>query len=188
MLEIALYVVLGLAALVAVVVAYAARRPDTFRVARSIGIAAPPEAIFPLINDLRKFSTWSPYDKKDPDMTRAFSGPESGTGQRYDWEGDSKVGKGWLVITNSSEPSQVDIDLNMLKPMKVTNQVTFTLVPEGTTTTVTWAMQGRLPLFAKVLHLFMDIDRMCGDDFAAGLATLKAMTERSVVSPAQSQG
>lgn len=186
MLRTALTLALGLAVLAAVVVAYASTRPDMFRVARSVSIAAPPEAIFPLINDLRKFATWSPYDKKDPDMRRIFSGPESGKGQRYDWEGDSNVGKGWLVVAESTEPSQVEIALNILKPIHATNRVTFTLVPEGSTTNVTWAMQGQVPLLAKVLHLFIDMDRMCGDDFEAGLASLKAMAEGSVASPVQS--
>lgn len=186
MLRTILFVGLGLAVIVAGVVAYASTQPDTFDVARSTHIAAPPEAIFPMINDLRKFATWSPYDKKDPDMKRTFSGPDSGEGQRYDWDGDANVGKGWLVIAGSTAPSKVDIDLNMLKPMHAKNLVVFTLAPEGGTTKVTWAMQGQLPLFAKVLHLFVDMDRMCGDDFQAGLASLKAMVEGAIVSPAQS--
>jgi hypothetical protein len=186
MLKLALYSVLALAVVAGVVVAYASRRSDTFRVARAVSIAAPPQAIFPLINDLRKFATWSPFDKKDPDMKRVFSGPESGKGQRYDWEGDSNVGKGWLDISGSSEPSRVDIGLNMLKPIHATNQIAFTLVPEGGTTKVTWAMEGKVPLFMKVIHLFIDMDKMCGGDFEAGLASLKAMAEGPVALPAQS--
>ena len=185
MLKTALYIVLGLAVVLAGLVAYAATRPDTFRIARSVRIAAPPEAIFPLINDLRKFATWSPYDRKDPDMTRTFSGPDAGTGQRYDWDGDANVGKGWLVIAGASAPSRVDIDLNMLKPMKARNRVTFTVTPEGAASTVTWAMGGRSSLAAKVVHLCFDMDRMVGGDFDAGLASLKAMVEGARGAPAQ---
>ncbi len=46
----------------------AAAKPDTFRVQRSACIKAPPEEIFPLINDVRSFNTCNPYEKKDPKL------------------------------------------------------------------------------------------------------------------------
>ena len=49
--------------LVVGVLAYAATRPDTFRVERSLRVAAPAEKIFPLIDDLQAWTTWSPYEK-----------------------------------------------------------------------------------------------------------------------------
>lgn len=186
MLKAALYIALGLGAVVAGVLAYAATQPDTFRIARSATIAAPPETIFPLINDLRAFSTWSPFDRKDPSMTRAFSGPQSGKGARYDWDGNFEVGKGWLVVAESEAPSKVVIDLNMVKPVHAKNLVTFTLVPEGGATRVTWAMQGHVPLVARVIHLCFDMDRMVGGDFEAGLASLKAKVEGARGAPVQS--
>jgi hypothetical protein len=42
-----------LAVAIGAVLAYAATKPDTFRVQRSASINAPPETIFPLLNDLR---------------------------------------------------------------------------------------------------------------------------------------
>ncbi|MGE0023903.1 MAG: SRPBCC family protein [Hyphomicrobium sp.] len=177
LLKSALFVVIGLAVLAAGLVAYAATQPDSFRVARSTTIAAPREAIFPLITDLRKFATWSPYEKKDPDMTRSFGGPESGKGQSYAWEGNGSVGAGSLVVADVQAPSRIDIDLNMLKPISAKNLITFTLEPAGGATKVTWSMQGQSPLMAKVAHLFFNVDKMVGGDFEAGLADLKAMVE-----------
>ncbi len=52
------------------------------------------------------------------------------------------------------------LDLNMLKPMKASNKVTFTLVPNGAQTTVTWAMQGKSPFIAKLMGVVMDMDKM----------------------------
>ena len=83
MLRTTAYVAAGLAGLVVVVAGiliYAATRPDSFRVQRSISIKAPPEKVFTLINDLRDWSKWSPYEKKDPGMKRTFSGASSGKG------------------------------------------------------------------------------------------------------------
>jgi hypothetical protein len=178
MLETALYVALGLAVIVAAVLLLALRRPDIMKIVRSTDIAGSPEAIFPLINDLQQFSTWSPFEK-DPAMKRTYSGPDRGQGQRMDWNGNSEVGEGSVTILGSSSPSRVDMQLIMLRPMRGDNHVTFTLVPSSGLTKVTWAMEGGVPLIAKVMQLFIDMDRMCGAEFEKGLANLKAKVERS---------
>jgi len=164
-------------ALVAVL-AYAATKPDTFRLSRSTSIKAPPEKIFPFLNDLRSFATWSPYEKKDPAMKRTFGGASSGKGATYDWDGDKNVGQGRLTIAESSPPSKVTMNLDFLRPWEAHNVVEFTLEPKGDTTNVTWAMQGPAPYMAKVMHVFMNMDRMVGDDFEAGLANLKTLAEK----------
>ena len=56
---------------VVVVLVLAAGKPDHFRVRRSATIDAPPEQIFPLINDFHRWGAWSPYEHKDPDMNKA---------------------------------------------------------------------------------------------------------------------
>ncbi|AHB48497.1 polyketide cyclase [Hyphomicrobium nitrativorans NL23] len=177
MIETVLYIAAGLAALAGAVVAYAWTRPDTFRFARSTRIAAAPEAIFPLINDLKAFSSWSPFERKDPNIKSTYSGPLSGIGQRHDWDGNREVGAGSVVITESVAPSRIGMELTMLRPMKAVNQVTFTLVPDDGATTVTWAMEGRMPLVSKVLDVVVGMDRMCGAEFEAGLAALKDKVE-----------
>jgi len=42
---------------------------------------------------------------------------------------------------------------------------------------VTWALEGKAPFFAKVIHLFLDMDSMVGKDFESGLAGLKKLAE-----------
>ena len=49
MIDILIYVAIVLAVVVAALLAYAAAKPDTFRVQRAAGINAPAESIFPLI-------------------------------------------------------------------------------------------------------------------------------------------
>ena len=181
MLRTTAYVAAGLAGLVVVVAGiliYAATRPDSFRVQRSISIKAPPEKVFTLINDLRDWSKWSPYEKKDPGMKRTFSGASSGKGAVYEWDGDKNVGKGRMEIIEPASPSRVVIKLDFIKPFEGHNTAEFTLEPKGDSTTVTWGMYGASPLMMKVMGIFMNMDRMIGDDFAAGLANLKAVAEK----------
>lgn len=164
--------------LISGVLILAATKPDTFRVQRSASIQAPPEKVFPLINDFNRWGGWSPWEKKDPAMKRTFGPATSGKGAVYAWEGNKGVGQGRMEIAESVPPSKVAITLDFVKPIQAHNIVEFTLEPKGDTTNVTWAMQGHTPYFAKIIHVFIDMDRMVGKDFEAGLASLKAAAEK----------
>jgi uncharacterized protein YndB with AHSA1/START domain len=174
-------ILIVIAVAVAAVLAYAASKPDTFMVRRSASIAAPPEKIFPMIDDLRAQSAWSPFEK-DPNMKRTHSGAPRGKGAVYAWDGNRQVGAGRIAITESVPSSKVVLLLDMVRPFKAHNTVEFTLDRTGVGTTVTgtnvtWAMQGRQPYMAKVMGLFVDCDKMCGGMFEEGLAKLKALAE-----------
>lgn len=164
--------------LVAALLVYAATKPDTFSVQRTTSIKAPPEKIFPLINDLHSWGPWSPYEKKDLAMKRTYSGAAIGKGAAYEWEGNWEVGRGRVEITDTSPPSRVQIKLDMLKPIEGHNIVEFTLDPRGDVTNVTWAMHGPSPYISKVMGLFINMDKMVGKDFETGLANLKAIAEK----------
>lgn len=172
-----------LALAVAALLLYASRQPDSFQVQRSLRIQAVADRIHPLINDLRRFNTWNPYMKKDPGMRSHYRGPDAGPGAALDFEGDARtVGRGSIAIIESSVPQRVVMTLDMHEPFEAHNRVTFTLVPRGEgVTEVSWTMEGvgALPLMAKVMHVFIDMDRMVGTDFEAGLADLKALAESS---------
>lgn len=165
------------AVLMAGLLGFATTQPDSFRVERSTSINAPASVIFPFINDLQRWSAWSPYEKIDPAMKRTFSGASSGTGAIYDWDGNNEVGAGRMEITAESPPSQLSIQLDFLRPFEGRNQVEFTLNETGGTTQVTWAMQGPMPFLSKVMCLFFDMDKMIGKDYEAGLAALKKVSE-----------
>ena len=172
--------IIGIVIVVAIVaiLVYAATKPNTLRVWRTASIKAPPDKIFALINDYRNWPAWSPYEKKDPAMKRTLSGPSSGKGAVYAWEGDKNVGTGRMEILDTAAPSKVTIKLDFVKPFEAHNIVTFTLEPKGDSTAVTWDMQAPSPFFAKVMGVFINMDRMVGTDFEIGLANLKALAEK----------
>ena len=164
--------------LIAVLLIYAATRPDDFRVQRSISIKAPPEKIFPLIADLHSWAAWSPYEKRDPAMKRTFSGAASGKGAVYEWDGNSQVGAGRMEITDLQAPSKLTIKLDFIKPFEGHNTAEYTLKPDGESTSVTWAMYGPAAYVAKLMGIFVSMDKMIGTDFETGLASLKAVAEK----------
>lgn len=172
--KIALVVVLA----IAVLLVFAATRPDTFRVQRTARIDAPAEKIFPLIDDFHRWGAWSPYEKLDPGMKRSFGGAASGKGATYAWQGNGQAGAGRMEIVESAPSSKVAIQLDFIEPFEGHNMAEFTLQPQGGATQVTWAMHGPSPYVARLMGIFFNMDRMIGKDFEAGLANLKAATEK----------
>ena len=164
-------------AIIAVLI-FAATKPDIFQLQRSATIKAPPEKIFAFINDFSRWGAWSPWEKKDPAMKRTFGTNTSGMGAKYAWEGNKDVGQGSMEITESVPSSRIAIKLDFLKPFETSNNVDFALEPKGNATNVTWRMQGPTPYFAKIIHVFVDMDKMVGKDFEAGLADLKTAAEK----------
>ncbi len=166
-----------LVVLVAILI-FAATKPDTFRVERTTTIKAAPEKVFALINDFHRWSTWSPYEKKDPAMKRTHSGAASGTGAIYEWDGDKNVGKGRMEITESTPSSRIVIKLDFISPFEAHNTAEFTLQAQGDSTQVTWAMYGPANYVSKLMSVFFSMDKMVGDDFAIGLNNLKTAAEQ----------
>lgn len=171
-------IVIVLALLIAGVLIFAATKPDVFQVERKAVIQAPPEKVFALINDFSQWAAWSPWEKKDPGMKRTFSAITSGKGATYAWEGNREVGKGSMEIIESAPPSKIRLRLDFEKPFEAHNLVTFTLESRNSATGVSWLMAGPVPYFAKILHVFINMDRMCGRDFETGLANLKTLAEQ----------
>ena len=174
MIQIAGGVVVGL---IVAVLAYAATRSGTLRVERATSINAPPEKIFPLINDFHRWASWSAYEKKDPAMKRTFSGADAGEGAVYEWDGNGNVGSGRMEIIGSSRPSKVTIKLDFITPFEGHSVADFTMEPDGASTSVRWAMHGPNRFIGKVMGVFINMDRMIGKDFEIGLANLKSVVE-----------
>jgi polyketide cyclase/dehydrase/lipid transport protein len=177
MLEAVFIVVAVVLVLVVAALVYAATKPDAFRVERSADIQAPPERIFALVNDLPSHGAWSPWEKKDPAMTRTYSGPTSGKGAVYEWDGNKNIGKGRMEITDSSPSSRVVFKLDFFKPFEAHNVAEIALEAAENSTNVTWAIYGPNTYLSKAMSLFFSVDKMIGREFEAGLANLKSLTE-----------
>ena len=179
MFEIPAIIAVVLAIAIATVLILAATKPNTFTVRRAAVVKAPPEKIFPLINDFHQWGTWSPWEGKDPGMKRTYSGTASGRGAVYAWDGNKNVGSGRMEILDASSPSKIVIKLDFLKPFEAHNTAEFTMLPQGDgATNISWVMHGPAPFMSKMMQVFMNIDKMVGKDFEIGLSNLKKLTEK----------
>jgi len=165
------------AAAIVVFLIAASRQPDTFRVARSATISAPPSVVFDQVDNFHNWQRWSPFVEYDPNMTITYSGPESGVGASMAWSGNSKAGQGKMTIAECHPGELIRINLEFTKPFAASNIAEFTFQPQGNETSTTWSMVGANPFMFKMMHLVMNMDKMVGNDFSRGLGKLKTISE-----------
>lgn len=168
---------LGLIVAVGIFCAVVASRPNDFKVSRSAMMAATAAAVFDQVNDFHKWDVWSPWAKMDPNAKTSYEGPTSGVGAKFGWSGNSDVGEGSMTIVESKPNDLVRIRLDFTRPMAGTSDVELKLEPQGEQTKVTWSMAGKNNFIAKAVGLFMDCEKMVGDQYDKGLANLKAIVE-----------
>ena len=174
MLETILIVVLVIVLLFVIIVSM---QPSEFRIERSAAMSAPAPEAFGQVNDFHKWDAWSPWAKLDPAMKQTYEGPPAGKGAIYSWTGNKQVGEGRMTITESRPSEYVRINLEFLRPFKATNTAEFAFKPQGSETAVTWSMTGRKNFVFKAFGLFMNMDKMVGNDFEKGLAQMKRVVE-----------
>jgi hypothetical protein len=150
--------------------------PGEVRVERSIDIAAPPERVFVLAGDLRRWPDWSPLLAIDPDVTFTFEGPPGGgVGQVLRWRSANPMaGQGTHRVTGHAPRQSLMIETTYENFGTATAGMS--LAPEGGGTRVTWTFQSSLPGVIDRWAGLM-IDRMVGSEYEAGLARLKALAE-----------
>jgi len=178
MLMIATIVAVMIALAIVIVLILAATKPDSFRIERSSTINAAPDKVFPLINDFQQWRGWSPWENKDPNLKRTYSGAERGKGAVYAWEGNKNVGSGRMEILEANSPSKIVIKLDFFTPFEGHNTAEFTMLPQGNATNVHWVMNGPSRFITKVMQVFFSFDKMIGKDFEAGLAGIKSLAEK----------
>jgi uncharacterized protein YndB with AHSA1/START domain len=152
---------------------------DTYTVVRTATIRAPAETVYSHIVDFRRWRAWSPWDDLDPNMQRIYAGADSGVGATYAWSGNRRAGEGRMEIVEATEPSQVVIALEFLKPFKSSSTTTFDLTPADDGTEVAWTMSGPKTLMTKIIGVFRSMDKMVGPDFEKGLGRLTTASEHS---------
>jgi uncharacterized protein YndB with AHSA1/START domain len=170
------WVVYLIIALVVIVVAGSFLLPAEAYVTRSTEIAAPPEKVFAIVGDMRRFQEFSPWAELDPNAKYTFEGPESGIGQKMSWTSTNPdVGNGSQTIVEYDPPKHVAAELDFGAMGKAL--AGWDLEPTATGTKATWSF--RSPLDGIAARWFgLMFDRWIGADYEKGLAKVKAVAER----------
>lgn len=151
--------------------------PDSAHVQRSIRIDAPPKAVFPYVNDLRKFNQWSPWGRRDPNIQSSFSGPESGVGAIMTWHSDKPdTRSGRRLITMSKPPNKVASRLETSGENTATTY--FNIEPAGGGSVVTWGYDTQFGNNVIERYFGLMLDRSIGREYDKGLENLKTIVEK----------
>ena len=172
-------ILIALPLVIAVLGTIVALQSSEFRVVRSAILSAPAQALFALVNDFHRWEAWSPWEKLDPALERNYDGSPAGVGAVYSWVGNNQVGEGRMTILESHPSDLIRIKLEFLKPFAATHMAEFTFKPEGDRMRVTWNMFGEKNFLSKAIGLFMNMDKMIGDNFEQGLAQLESAAKAS---------
>ena len=171
-------ILITLALLVVVIAIVAAFQSSTYRVVRTTTVAASPAKVFAHTNDLHSYQTWNPFGKSDTAAKYVYEGPATGVGSVLKWSSTGQTGEGTMTNLESRPNEMVRYRLVFLKPMAGMGDMTFTMQPHGNQTLVTWTMEGDKVYLAKLMGLFMSMDKMIGSAFERGLTELKTIVEK----------
>lgn len=173
LLKILLWIV-GIAALLAVVGFFL---PRNIRVVRNTSISANPTTVYNIVNDLKTYDGWMPWNKIDSAMTKEYGPTTTGEGAWYTWKSDNKnVGEGKITITESVPAKIVKTRIDF-KGFDNPGLSGWELTDKNGSTDISWYMDsdmGKNP-YGHIIGLFMD--KMIGSDFEKGLTDLKKLAE-----------
>ena len=168
-------ILLGIIVLILIAAIFA---PKTVHLEREITINTTPEKIWPLVANFRNHTRWSPFIKKDPNLSLIYEGKDGTVGSVYSWEGNREVGSGRQTMTKLEEPRRVESHLNFIEPFEGEADAFIVLTPVGSSTKTVWGFDSKYAYPMNAMLLFMNFDDMLGKDYSQGLAKLKELAEK----------
>ena len=130
-----------------------------------------------LLKNQNKFSVWG---SMDPNMKTDFKGTDGTEGFVSAWDSDVKnVGKGEQEILKIVDGERLDYEIRFIKPFKSTSwaYITTSLLPDDKTL-VHWGFTGEMKYPSNIMLLFMNMEKMVGNDLDKGLQNLKIILEK----------
>ncbi|QRR03439.1 GNAT family N-acetyltransferase [Dyadobacter sandarakinus] len=172
----AIYVVTGI---IAVFLIIAVIMPKSYAVERDIVIHRPKGKVFEYLRSLKNQDQWSVWMQRDPNIVKEYIGIDGEPGFVTTWRGNKEVGKGEQEIKHVEEGKRIDTELRFIEPFKSTsNAYMITEATDSASTRVRWGFTGAMPIPMNVMLPFIDLDKMVGKDFEAGLKNLKTILEK----------
>lgn len=149
-----------------------------YAVERQIAISKPKQEVFDYIKYLKNQDNYSKWATMDPDMKKSYRGTDGEVGFVSAWESESDdVGKGEQEIMKI-DGDRIDYELRFFEPFEAQDKAY--MIVEGVSeseTVVKWGFDGHMDYPMNIMLLFMDFDKMLGDDLSTGLTGLKNVLE-----------
>jgi phosphopantothenoylcysteine synthetase/decarboxylase len=173
-------VIISIVIIIAVLLILAAVTKKDYTVTRDIVINKPKQEVFDYIKYLKNQDNYSVWAMMDPAMKKDFKGTDGTVGFVSSWNSDNKkVGQGEQTITGITEGEAFNSEIHFIKPFEgiaEANMITEAITPNQTK--VTWTFTSKMAYPMNIMLLFMNMDKMVGDDLGTGLANLKKVLEK----------
>jgi effector-binding domain-containing protein len=148
--------------------------PAKYHYSKSIEITTEAEEAFNLVNTMKNWEKWSPWQEKDPKAVITYEGSESGKGSAFRWKSNNdKVSYGKMTIIDSKPLKSVTLNLEFEDMKGSTILITFD--EQKGKTLVTWNLNSDMNFFMRWAGFMMD--KMLGPDFEKGLSNIKKICE-----------
>jgi hypothetical protein len=151
-----------------------------YAVEREVTINRPKQEVYDYVKYLRNQNNYSKWANMDPNMKKEFSGTDGTIGFVSAWDSDKKdVGSGEQEIKNIHEGDRIDYEIRFKKPFaSVASSYMQTQSEGGNQTKVKWGFNGHMPYPMNIMLVFMDMNKMIGNDLQTGLDNLKTIMEK----------
>jgi len=174
--NILLFILAVIAAIVAVVLIAALFVDKQYSIKREIIINRPLGEVFDFVRHLTNQEKFNKWVMTDPNMKKELRGTDGTVGFVYAWNGNKAAGEGELEITGLREGERVDTEVRFVRPFKSIARTP--IVTEPVTqdqTRVIWGMEGenKYPLNLMTAMLA----GVLGKDLEVSLQSLKRVLE-----------
>jgi uncharacterized membrane protein len=174
------WILLVIAVLVIIVLITALFIKKDYAVEKEIVINRPKQQVFDYIKYLKNQNEYSKWAKMDANMKTSFSGTDGTPGFISAWDSEKgDVGKGEQEIKKITEGERIETEIRFIKPFPSTApsyMITEEIAPGQTK--VRWGFSGRMPYPMNFMRVFMNMEKMIGDDLQTGLNNLKTIVEK----------
>jgi uncharacterized membrane protein len=170
-----------IAAIIAITLIAAMFVKKDYSVNRDVVINKPKETVFDYLKYLRNQDRFSKWATTDPDMKKTYTGIDGTVGFVSAWDSKLKnVGSGEQVIKEINEGISFICELHFIKPFK--GEAISTLTTDALTenqTKVNWQLNSAMAYPMNLMLLFLNMDKMIGNDLEIGLTKLKSNLENN---------
>jgi hypothetical protein len=173
-------ILIVIAAIVAILLIVALFTKKRYTIEKEITINKSKQQVFGYIKFLKNQNNYSKWSLIDPNMKQEYMGTDGNVGFVSAWDSEMKnVGKGEQKIVKITDGEKIEFDIHFIKPFeaRATAYMTTDSLSAGQTK-VKWGFNGAMKYPMNLMLLFMNMDKMVGNDLTIGLANLKGVLER----------
>jgi len=177
-----LILLIAILSLIALMLIVALFLKKEYNLHREIIINKPVKEVFDYLKHIKNQDRFSKWVMTDPDMKKTYKGTDGTVGFVYAWDSTNKrAGAGEQEIIQIEEDRKIDIEVRFIRPFAGIAYTPFTT--ESLTadrTRVVWGIKNKMKYPMNLMVLFMNMEKMLGNDIEISLVNLKAIIEKGL--------